>query len=186
MKTIVRETRETRVEIGLARGAGGPGGDVRASSATGLPFLDHMMTTLAFYAGLHLALAAKGDLRHHLVEDVAIAAGEAVARLVPERARRYGSRTLPMDDALVHVALDLGGRPYYEGPLPAPLYDHWFRSFAMQARATLHVRLLRGTDRHHVVEAAFKALGLSLREALEEAGPRFSTKGAVRWEDGSC
>ena len=183
MKTIVRETRETRVEIALAPAAAG---EVRASSATGLPFLDHMMSTLAFYAGLELALTAKGDLRHHLIEDVAIATGEAVARLVPARARRYATRTLPMDDALVQVALDLGGRPYYEGPLPAALYDHWFRSFAMQSRSTLHVRVLRGTDRHHVVEAGFKALGLTLREALEEAGPLFSTKGAVRWEDGSC
>ena len=183
MKTIVRETRETRVEIGLAPAAGG---NVGPGSATGLPFLDHMMNTLAFYAGLELALTAKGDLRHHLIEDVAITVGEAVARLVPERAARYGERTLPMDDALVQVAVDLGGRPYYEGGLPSKLYDHWMRSFAMQAKAPLHVRVLRGTDRHHVVEAGFKALGMTLREALEEAGPLFSTKGAVRWEDGSC
>jgi imidazoleglycerol-phosphate dehydratase len=180
MKTIVRETRETRVEIGLARGEG------RARCATGRPFLDHMMHTLAFTAGLDMELDARGDLRHHLIEDVAIATGEALARLVPERARRYGERTLPMDDALVQVAIDLGGRAYYRGPLPVPLYDHWIRSFATQARATLHVRVLRGRDRHHVVEAAFKALGLSLREALTEAGPLFSTKGGVRWEDGGC
>jgi imidazoleglycerol-phosphate dehydratase len=185
MKTIVRETKETRVEIGLARAgvAGSPAG-VRVE--TGQPFLDHMLGTLAFYAGLELSLRASGDLRHHLIEDVAITFGEAVARLVPPRARRYGERTLPMDDALVQVALDLGGRPYYEGPLPARMYDHWFRSFAMQSRATLHVRVLRGADRHHVVEAAFKALGLSLAQALEESGPLFSTKGAVAWSEGSC
>ena len=182
MKPIVRETKETRVEVALAPGGAGAG--VRV--ATGVPFLDHMMSSLAFYAGLDLTLAAKGDLKHHLVEDVAITFGEALARHVPERARRYGDRTLPMDDALVQVALDLGGRAYYKGPLPAPLYDHWMRSFAMQSRSTLHVRVLRGTDRHHAIEAAFKALGLSLRQALEEAGPLFSTKGAVRWEDGSC
>jgi imidazoleglycerol-phosphate dehydratase len=180
MKTIVRQTRETRVELGLVPGEG------RANSTTGLPFLDHMLATLAFYAGLDMELKATGDLKHHLIEDVAITFGEALARLVPERARRYGERTLPMDDALVQVAIDLGGRAYYEGPLPAPLYDHWMRSFAMQSRATLHVRVLRGTDRHHVVEAAFKALGLSIRQALEEAGPQFSTKGTVKWEEGSC
>jgi len=105
---------------------------------------------------------------------------------VPERAARYGERTVPMDDALVQVALDLGGRAYWRGPLPSALYDHWFRSFATQAGATLHVRVLRGRDRHHVLEAAFKALGLALAQALAESGPVFSTKGAVRWERGSC
>ena len=180
MKTIVRETRETRIELGLA-----PGGS-SVKSETGDVFLDHMMATFAFYAGLDLELKASGDMRHHLIEDVAITLGEALTRIVPARANRYGGRTLPMDDALVQVALDLGGRPYYEGPLPTPLYDHWMRSFAMQSCATLHVRVLRGTDRHHVVEAAFKALGMSVREALGESGALFSTKGAVKWEDGAC
>ena len=92
---------------------------------------------------------------------------------------RYGDRTIPMDDALVHVALDIGGRPWYEGPLPSGLYDHWMRSFADNARATLHVRVIRGRDRHHIVEAAFKALGLALRDALVETGAVFSTKGSV-------
>jgi imidazoleglycerol-phosphate dehydratase len=185
MIAIVRETKETRVEVGLGR-SGQTEVPFPSRVATGLPFLDHMVGTLAFYAGLDIVLEAKGDLRHHLVEDVAITLGEALTRFVPARSRRYGECTLPMDDALVQVALDLGGRPFYEGPLPAPLYDHWFRSFAMQSKATLHVRVLRGTDRHHVVEAAFKALGIALRQALEEAGPLFSTKGAVKWEDGTC
>ncbi len=178
MKTIVRETKETRVSVSL--GAARADAEIRVT--TGQPFLDHMLETLAFYAGLDCTLEATGDLKHHLVEDVAIAFGEAVATILPERASRYGERTLPMDDALVQVALDLGGRPYYEGPLPAALYDHWMRSFATQARATLHVRVIRGRDRHHAVEAAFKALGLSLRQALAESGALFSTKGGVRWE----
>jgi imidazoleglycerol-phosphate dehydratase len=185
MKTIVRETKETRVEIAMGR-SGGTDARVPPRVDTGEPFLDHMLTAFAFYAGLDLTLKATGDLRHHLVEDVAITVGEAIARLVPPQANRYGARTLPMDDALVQVAVDLGGRPYYEGPLPAKLYDHWMRSFAMQARATLHVKVERGTDRHHVVEAAFKALGLAVREALGESGALFSTKGAVKWEDGAC
>jgi len=185
MSTIVRETKETRVEVTLGR-AGRTVAPAGGRVATGSPFLDHMAGTLAFYAGLDLVLEARGDLRHHLVEDVAIALGEAVAREVPERARRYGECTLPMDDALVQVAIDVGGRPFYEGPLPAPLYDHWMRSFAMQSRSTLHVRVIRGTDRHHVVEAAFKALGSALRQALEESGPVFSTKGSVKWEDRPC
>ena len=84
-----------------------------------------------------------------------------------------------MDDALVECALDIGGRPYYRGPLPSSLYDHWMRSFADNAHVTLHLRVLRGRDRHHIVEAAFKALGLCLRDALVESGTVFSTKGAV-------
>ena len=84
-----------------------------------------------------------------------------------------------MDDALVHVSLDVGGRPYYRGPLPSSLYDHWMRSFADNARTTLHLRVLRGRDRHYIVEAGFKALGLALRDALTESGAVFSTKGAV-------
>jgi len=182
MKTIVRETKETRVSVALA--AVGTAPEVRV--ATGLPFLDHMLGTLAFYGGFSLALEARGDLRHHVFEDTAITVGEALAAIVPARAARYGERTVPMDDALVQVALDLGGRPYHEGPLPSALYDHWFRSFAMQARATLHVRVLRGHDRHHVVEAAFKALGLSLAQACTADGRLFSTKGAVTWTDGPC
>ncbi len=182
MSKLVRETRETKIEITLVPGTG------IADVQTGHAFLDHMMTAFAAYASLDLTLRASGDLPHHLIEDVAIATGEALARIVPVRARRYGERTIPMDDALVHVAADLGGRPYYEGPLPAPIWDHWMRSFAMQARATLHVRVLRGTDKHHVVEAAFKALGLSVREAIAEGGALFSTKGSVQWreEDDAC
>ena len=163
--TVVRETRETQIRVTVARG--GPEGG-RAEVATSEPFLDHMLTALARYAGLDLAVHARGDLKHHLIEDVGIAVGEAVRAFAPATAARYGDRTVPMDDALVHACVDLGGRAWYEGPLPARLYDHWMQSFAFNARATLHLRVLRGRDRHHVVEAAFKALGLALRDALVE------------------
>ncbi len=181
MSVIVRETRETRVRVELTRGVG------TASVDTGRPFLDHMLTALARYSGLDLAVEARGDLPHHLIEDVAIAVGGALAGLDTSRCARYGDRIIPMDDALVHVTLDLGGRPYYRGPLPSSYYDHWMRSFADHARMTLHVRVLRGRDRHHVVEAAFKALGLSLRQALAAppaGGDVFSTKGPVSVEEG--
>jgi imidazoleglycerol-phosphate dehydratase len=183
--TIVeRETRETRVRVELERGegAGDRGPTTDRVVDTGEPFLDHMLVTLARYAGVRLAVKARGDLRHHLVEDVAITLGDAFARFSPERAARYGERVVPMDDALVQVALDIGGRPYYRGPLPSTLYDHWMRSFSDHARVTLHVRVIRGRDRHHVVEAAFKALGLALRQALVEGDAVFSTKGAVALE----
>jgi imidazoleglycerol-phosphate dehydratase len=80
----------------------------------------------------------------------------------------------------VQVSLDAGGRPWYQGPLPVKFYDHFLRSFADHARITLHVRVLRGRDRHHVVEATFKALGLALRDALRPSQAVFSTKGRVR------
>jgi len=177
MNVIVRETKETRVRVEIARGKGA------ASIDTGLPFLDHMLVTLARYSGLDLSVTAHGDLKHHVIEDVAIALGTGIARLASSPIARYGSRVIPMDDALVHAAIDLGGRPYYRGPLPASLYDHWMRSFSDQARATLHLRVLRGRDRHHIIEAAFKALGLALRDALAESGTVSSTKGPVSLEE---
>jgi len=87
-----------------------------------------------------------------------------------------------MDDALVHCSLDLGGRPFYKGGLPSARYEHWMRSFADNARATVHLRVLRGRDRHHIVEAAFKALGLALRDAMHDDGAVFSTKGSVSFD----
>ena len=176
MKRVVRETNETRVRVGLdfAPGDGG------AAVSTTEPFLDHMLATLARYAGLRLEVEAAGDLRHHLIEDVAITLGLALHRVVPTACARYGAALVPMDDALVQAALDLGGRFHYEGPLPSRLYDHFLRSLAENAAMTLHVRVLRGRDRHHIVEAAFKATGLALRQALAAEGAVFSTKGTVR------
>lgn len=173
MTEVVRETRETRVRVVVTPGTG------QATVTTGEDFLDHMLVALARYAGLDLTVTADGDLRHHLIEDVAITVGTALRRMAPATAFRYGDRCVAMDDALVHAVLDFGGRPYYRGPLPSSLYEHWMRSFCDHAAVTLHLRVLRGHDRHHIVEAAFKALGLALREALADSGTVFSTKGAV-------
>lgn len=87
-----------------------------------------------------------------------------------------------MDEALAEAAVDLGGRPYFAGTLPSKLYAHFLHSFATNLGATLHVRVLRGTDRHHMVEAAIKATGLALRQALAEGDTVFSTKGSVSLE----
>ena len=173
MSVVERETRETKIRVSLSLGSG------TAKTDTGIEFLDHMMVILARYTGLDLEVSARGDLAHHTIEDVAICLGAAFERVAPASAARYGHRVVPMDDALVECALDIGGRPYYRGPLPSSLYDHWMRSFADNAHVTLHLRVLRGHDRHHIVEAAFKALGLCLRDALVESGAVFSTKGAV-------
>ncbi|MBK9410384.1 MAG: imidazoleglycerol-phosphate dehydratase [Gemmatimonadetes bacterium] len=173
MGTIERETRETSIRVTLTLG----GGDVAVD--TSIPFLDHMLLTWARYAGLGLTVQARGDLRHHVIEDVAIALGAAFKDAVPATAARYGHRTIPMDEALVECAIDIGGRFYYEGPVPSSLYDHFMRSFAEHAGSTLHLRVLRGTDRHHIIEGAFKALGLAMRDALVDSGAVFSTKGSV-------
>jgi len=176
MTIVERKTRETRIRLQLERGSG------EAKVATGIPFLDHMMVILARYSALDIQLEAAGDLKHHIIEDVAIAMGRAIAEIAPANAARYGDQTIPMDDALVQACIDVGGRPYYQGPLPSAMYDHWMRSFADNAKATLHIRVIRGTDRHHIVEAAFKALGMTLRAALVEKDSVFSTKGAVTFE----
>lgn len=173
---VRRRTSETDVRVEAGPGAG------QADVRTGVRFLDHMLVVLARYAGLDLVVAATGDLRHHVVEDVALTLGEAVARLVPATAARFGERTIAMDDAVVQVVVDVGGRPYYRGPVPSSLYEHFLRSFSDAGRLTLHVLVRRGDDRHHVVEAAFKALGLALRVAMADGDAVFSTKGTVALE----
>lgn len=175
---VERVTRETQIRLEVSRGTG------KSEITTGVQFLDHMLVTFARYAGLDVTLRATGDLRHHTIEDVAIAMGKAVAEVTPASAARYGERTIPMDEALVQACVDLGGRAFYQGPIPSTLYDHWMRSFADNAKATVHLRVLRGTDRHHIVEAAFKSLGLAVRDAMQERtdGVVFSTKGPVALE----
>jgi len=183
MTTIKRTTRETKVELtlGLYPGSAGEqaGDDAPSGIHTDNDFLTHMLETLRRYAGIDLTVKATGDLEHHLVEDVAITLGLAFVAAQPDTCRRYGEATVPMDDALVQAAVDIGGRHFYDGSLPDHHYEHFMRSLSDNARWTLHVRVLRGSDRHHVVEAAFKALGLALRSALVDEGVVFSTKGAV-------
>lgn len=180
MSTIERETRETTIRVTVLRA----GGEITVD--TSVPFLDHMLLTWARYAGVGLTLHARGDLRHHLIEDVGIALGTALKGAIPATAARYGHRLIPMDEALVECAVDVGGRYYYEGPIPSTLYDHFMRSFAEHSGSTLHLIVLRGTDRHHIVEAAFKALGLAIRDAMVDSGAVFSTKGSVGLRHGGA
>lgn len=177
MSQLKRETRETRIELEVEAGSVDP-----AKISTTDRFLDHMLVTLARYAGLRLRVSAAGDLRHHLIEDVAITLGLALQEELPAASRRYGHAVIPMDDALVEAAVDIGGRPYYAGELPSDLYEHFLQSFAYNAKITLHVRVLRGRDRHHVVEAAIKSTAMALREAMTPADAVFSTKGSVQVE----
>jgi imidazoleglycerol-phosphate dehydratase len=180
MTRLERTSKETRVSVELGRG------QAPARVETRLDFFNHMLSTLARYGGLVLVLRAEGDLVHHLMEDVGITLGQSLRKLVPKTAARFGERTVPMDDALVQAVVDVGGRAFYRGRLPSPLYQHWMQSFAENAGLTLHLRVLRGRNRHHVLEAAFKAVGLALREALLEQGEALSLKGQVTWKETEC
>lgn len=176
MSRLRRETKETQIVADVRVGSGVA--DVKIDDR----FLAHMVETLARYASLDITIEAAGDLRHHLIEDVAITLGLALKDEMPEKAARYGWSQVPMDEALAEAAIDLVGRPYYVGKLPSRLYTHFLHSFATNLGATLHVRVLRGEDRHHMVEAAIKATGLALRQALVEGDSVFSTKGSIRLE----
>ncbi len=188
---IARETAETRIRLVL-----GLDGEGEAAIATGLGFLDHMLTALAKHGRFDLELRCEGDLEvddHHTVEDCAIALGRALDEALGERRgiARFGAAYAPLDEALVRAVVDLSGRPFAHvelGFVRAALGDvatenltHFFVSLAMSARMALHLDLVRGANDHHKAEAAFKALALALREAVAAAGHGEipSTKGAL-------
>jgi imidazoleglycerol-phosphate dehydratase len=191
-----RTTAETKIELAIdLDGAGG------ADVSTGLPFFDHMLSQIGKHGGFDLRLHAEGDLAvdtHHTVEDVAIVLGEAFREAIGDKAgvRRFASILLPLDEALVEVALDLSGRPFvvYEVEFPGPLdpiplgtppfdpqlAEHFWQSFAHAAAITLHVRLRAGKNTHHIIEAVFKAVSRCLRDAVRVEGTGVpSTKGSL-------
>ena len=165
---------------------------------TGLPFFDHMLSQLGKHGGLNLEVKSHGDLEvdaHHTVEDTGIVLGESLAEALGTKAgiRRFASIALPLDEALVEVALDLSGRPYlyYDvalgeaAPLGSPpfevqLAEEFWRAFAHSASLTLHIELRRGRNPHHVLEASFKGVGRALRDAVRiESEGVPSTKGRL-------
>jgi len=175
--SLSRETRETRIHIKLNLDGTGK---CKCEIPNG--FLTHMVETLTKYSGVDLEISANGDIDHHLIEDVAIVLGKAFRKaLGDEPIKRIASATVPMDEALVQVSLDLVERPYVHLELPDLMYEHFLRSFAMELRATVHTIVLRGKDSHHIVEATFKALGLALKEAVAPIGSIMSTKSDVKW-----
>ena len=189
-----RSTKETQVDVRLDLDGSGT-----TRVDTGLPFFDHMVSQLGRHGGFDLEVAATGDLAvdtHHTVEDVAIVLGEALAEALGDKAgiRRFASIALPLDEALIEVALDLSGRPFlhYEvdvpgdgGPLGTPPFDpqlaeHFWQSFSTSAALTLHLRSRSGRNSHHVLEASFKGVARCLRDAARvEGGGVPSTKGAL-------
>ncbi len=190
---VVRTTSETDVELTLTLDGTG-----EASVSTGIGFLDHMLQLFAHHGRFDLAVRASGDLEvdgHHTVEDIGLVLGQAFDEALGDRhgIRRYASCTLPMDEALVLVAVDISGRPYLVhdlrldgvrlGSFDAQLTGHFLRSLATRAGITLHVRLLCGEDPHHIVEAVFKGLARTLAEACwcdDPAGAIPSTKGTLQ------
>ena len=189
--TRLRQTTETSVRVALALD-----GEPKARIETGLVMLDHLLGQFAFHARAGLTIEARSldAIRHHLIEDVAIVLGGALDEALGDRSNvtRYGEITLPMDDALVRVAVDLGGRIYARTALDlrveriedleTVMIPHIIGSFAANARATIHVDRLAGDDPHHIAEAAFKALGRACACAWSR-DPRFdgvaSTKGVL-------
>ncbi|HXQ19366.1 MAG TPA: imidazoleglycerol-phosphate dehydratase HisB [Acidimicrobiales bacterium] len=191
---VRRATKETTVEVELAVDGTG---SVRAT--TGLPFFDHMLEQLGRHGGLDLSVTAEGDLvvdAHHTVEDVGIVVGQALAEALGDKAgvRRFASSLIPLDEALIEVALDLSGRPYlaYDVPfapdtpgLGSPPFDpqlaeEFWRAFSTSAAVTLHVVRREGRNTHHIVEATFKAVARALRDAVRVEGVGVpSTKGTL-------
>lgn len=185
---VKRKTRETdiRVEVDLDR-------EADPVTHTGLGFFDHMLEQIGKHGGFALEIECRGDLHvdeHHTVEDVALALGEALRKALGDKRGigRYGF-LLPMDEASAEIAIDLGGRPYlvFEGTfareqvgdLPTELVPHFFRSLAESLGANVHVRL-RGDNAHHMIEAAFKGVARTLRQAIAKTGESLpSTKGKL-------
>ncbi len=175
--SISRETKETTIHLKLSLDGSG-----KSRCELTDEFLTHMVETLARYSGVDLEISARGDIEHHLIEDVAITLGKAFREALGQRpVKRIASATVPMDEALVQVSVDLVERPYVHLELPDLMYEHFLRSFAMDLRATMHTVVLRGRDSHHIVEATFKALGLALKEAMTPTRSEMSTKSRVEW-----
>ena len=191
--TIKRDTRETQIELTLNLDGTG-----KASIASGCGFLDHMLELFARHGDIDLSVKCNGDTHvdyHHSVEDIGICLGAAIAQAVGDKRgiRRYGSMLLPMDEALVLCALDLSGRSClrYTAQIPSQkigtfdteLVEEFFLGLTRSAGLTLHMKMMDGTNSHHIVEAMFKALGRALREAVsidESLGGEIpSTKGVL-------
>ena len=191
---IERKTAETEIKLSLSLDGSG-----KYSLASGVGFLNHMLALFTKHGSFDLTLSCKGDLEvdcHHSAEDIGICLGEALKEALGDKVgiRRYGDRILPMDEALILVAIDLSGRGYlgYEVELPSArvgefdteLVEEFLAAFSRSAGITLHVRQLAGRNTHHIIEGIFKCLARALRDAVEidprNSGALPSTKGVLR------
>ena len=191
-----RATKETTIEVSLTLDGSG-----LVSVSTGLPFFDHMVAQLGKHAGFDLTVRAQGDLEvdaHHTVEDVGILLGEVLREALGDKAgvRRFASIDIPLDEALISVALDLSGRPFLAYavdpgaggeayPIGSPGFDpqlaeEFWRAFATAGNLTLHIRRREGKNTHHILEAGFKGVARCLRDAIRVEGVGVpSTKGTL-------
>jgi imidazoleglycerol-phosphate dehydratase len=176
---VSRRSKETRLSatVGLE-------GRGRIQVSSGLPFLDHMLEQVARYGAFDLTLLGEGDVHvdpHHLVEDAGIVVGQALSQALGDRAgiARFSSAYAPLDESLARVVVDLGRRPFLSynvavrgrvGDLESEVLEEFWRALSIHLGATVHVDLIRGRNRHHIVESTFKALGLALREAMSRTG----------------
>jgi len=190
---IQRSTAETSISVELNLDGTGA-----SQITTGLPFFDHMRSQLARHGSFDMAISAAGDLEvdaHHTVDDTGIALGGCFKQALGERVgvRRFASASVPLDEALVDVALDLSGRPFlvYEvdppgektlgdPPFDPQLMEEFFRAFVTAAAVTLHLVLVRGRNTHHILESTFKGVARALRDAVKVEGSQVpSTKGVL-------
>ena len=186
---ITRETKETQIQLNL-----NVDGNGTFTGTSVIGFFDHMLTAFAVHGGFALTLHMQGDLHvdgHHSVEDVGIVLGKAFAQAVNKgEIERFGNAYVPMDEALAFCALDISGRPYLAfdavfsnqsvGELDCCLVEEFFRAFAMNSGITLHIRLERGSNDHHKIEAIFKAVARALKQAvILRRGTVLSSKGVL-------
>jgi imidazoleglycerol-phosphate dehydratase len=182
--TVERKTKESDIVVELDLDGTG-----QVSVDTGVPFFDHMLTSLGSHASFDLRIKALGDIEiegHHTIEDTAIVLGQALGQALGEKKgiRRFGDAFIPMDETLAHAAVDVSGRPYFvhtgepdymveftiagsSAPYHTVVNRHVFESLAFNARIALHVRTLYGRDPHHITEAQYKAVARALRHAVE-------------------
>ena len=178
--SLRRETKETTVAVTLVLDGTGT-----TTTSTGIPFFDHMLEQLGKHAGFDLTVEATGDLEvdlHHTVEDVGIVLGNALREALGDKAgvRRFANALVPLDEALVQVALDLSGRPYlvydvdpiseWIGTFDPQLAEEFWKGFVDGVRVTLHLRSVSGKNGHHIIEASFKGVARSLRDAVRVEG----------------
>ncbi len=187
---IQRVTKETKIDLEVDLDGSGAG-----TASTGIPFFDHMLEQLGKHGGWNLRIEAVGDLAidtHHTIEDVGIVLGTAVKEALGDKAgvRRFASALVPLDEALVQVALDLSGRPFlvydvdpvseWIGTFDPQLAEEFWRAFVVACGITLHMRSLSGRNGHHVIEASFKGVARALRDAVTIEGAGIpSTKGTL-------
>jgi len=189
--SVTRATKETSIELEIDLDGKG-----QAEVSSGIGFADHMLTLLAFWSGMDVKLFCKGDLQvdaHHTLEDIGLCLGEAIARALGGKTgiARVGQARFPLDEALSEAVVDLSGRAYLvydDQPLPKivageekDVWREFFKSFAYRGQMNLHLRMLYGKNGHHLLESAFKALGVALRQAMAPAGRHGvpSTKGSL-------